>query len=77
MDIFVVAEVERHMAGKIQKVCGFYLRHGNFPYGVTFLDGGVPVDKDTAHEVAHKRKSGTVNSLMGFATPAVLCAKVR
>ena len=76
MDIFVIAEIKCNMPGEIQKVCGFYLGMGNFPHRISFLDGGVAIDEDSTHKIAHKRETGTVNALMCFPAPAVLRAKV-
>lgn len=76
MDIFTIAEVKRHMAGKIQKIRGLYLGAGDFPYGIAWFDGGIPVDENSAHKIAHKGKTGAVNAFMGLAAPAVLGAKI-
>ena len=64
------------MTGKIEKVPRLYPGNRYFMDGITFHNGGVPVNQNAAHIIAHKGKAGAVNACMGFSAPAVLGAQV-
>ena len=75
-DVVAVSKIKRHMSREINQIGGVDTGERDFPDRVAFHHNGVPVDNDAAHVITHKSQSGTVDSCVSFAAPAVLNSKI-
>ena len=63
MDVFVIAEIDRHMAREKDQVALFQSIHRNLFHRITGFDGSVPVDQKAVVQIAHESEARTIDAL--------------